>query len=404
MKLLQLFGLLSKRPKLGRRNGSGKEIEKQYRSFLEDMEDGYYEIQIDGRFVYFNNYFSRLTGYKPRQLQQLSLYELLTDDCRGRVENTFRKIHRTGLSTNHMEWTILRQDGVRRTFEASITLRAPLTGEEPVMRGVVRDITDYKENEEALRLGTRAMTATNNGIIIIDPKNIYSIINCNPAFEKITGYTNDEVVGKYYTLLFGPVTDSRAIESIRQSLEQEYACRTIVKCYRKNENPFWNEMKFLPVRDSYGTLSHYVGIINDLTEQFQNQYKLRESEERFRKLIENASDLISVISEDGIILYESPSLKRILGYDSVRYRVGQNIFDYVHPDDRVDAVSAFSKFVKNPGNITKFELRMKHVDGTWRMMESISHNLLNNPPIFGVILNSRELPTVNGSNTDEDKF
>ncbi len=391
MKLLQLFGLSSKTSKHSHQTDSNQEIETQYKSFLEDMEDGYYEIQLDGRFVYFNNYFSRLTGYRPKDLEKLSLYELLANDCRHRVESVFRKIHRTGLSINLMEWTIIRRDGARRTLEASITIRKPMTGEDAVMRGIVRDITDRKETEEALRLGNRAISATNNGIIITDPKNVHSIISCNPAFEKITGYTDDEVTGKPYTVLFGPDTDIKTADSIRQSLEQEREYRTIIKCYRKDENPFWNEMTFSPVRNSDGTLTHYIVMINDLTEHVQNEYKLRESEERFRKLLENASDVISVISEDGSILYESPAIERVLGYDNAKYRVGQNIFDFVHPEDRDKAVSTFLQFVNYPGEIKKFALRMHHADGTWRVMESVGHNLLDNPAIHGVILNSRDI-------------
>jgi PAS domain S-box-containing protein len=391
MNIRNWFGLLSGKVDNEFKNGSAENIEEQYKTFLEGIEDGYYEISVDGRFKYFNNYFSRLTGYRPKDLMQRSLYDLLTEDCRQHVEETFRKIHRTGLATNLMEWTVMRRDGERRTFEASVTIREPLVGEDMLMRGVVRDITDRKETEEALILGNRAMSATNNGIVIIDPENIHTIINCNPAFEKITGYSRDEVIGKGYTVLYGPETDIKSAEHIRQAFNDKRDCRTVIRCYRKDEKPFWSEITFSPVRDAEGVLTHYIGIMNDLTDRVQSEYKLRESEERFRKLLENASDVISVISEDGTVLYESPAVERILGFDSAKRRVGQNIFDFIHPEDRDVAVSAFLNFINDPGAIHRFTFRMQRADGDWRIMESVGHNLLDYSAVHGIILNSRDV-------------
>lgn len=366
-------------------------LEKHYREVLEELEDGYYEIRPDGRFVYFNNYFSRITGYRPKDLQQRSLYDLLSGDCSRHVEETFRKIHRTGLSTNLMEITVIRRDGERRTFEISVILRKSLTRDESYLSGIVRDITDRKETEEALLLGNRAMSATNNGIIIIDPEKNYSIVNCNPAFEQMTGYTRDEVIGKGYTILYGPDTDLKTTDNIRNALTDGRECRVIVKCYNKEESPFWNEIAVSPVSDANGKLTHYIGMMTDLTERVQSEYRLRESEERFRKLLENASDVISVISEDGIILYESPAIERILGYKDAKCRIGQNVFDFVHPEDRDKTTAAFLHFVKNPGDIQQFTFRMQRADNTWQVMETIGHNLLDDPTIHGIILNSRDM-------------
>lgn len=386
-----LWRIFTARKKEQKRDEQFRLIEKSYHAFLEELEDGYYEIQVDGTFVYFNNYFSRLTGYRPKDLQRHSLYDLLTGDCRGYVEETIRKIHRTGLATDVMEWTIIRKDGARRNLEVSVTIRKPLNGRQVFIRGVVRDITDRKETEKALTIGNRAMKASNNGIIIAAPDDNYSIINCNPAFEKITGYPRDEVIGNSFSFLFGPETDLRTADNIRLALQEHRDCRTIIKCYRKDETTFWNEISISPVCDTDGKLTHIIIMINDLTDRVQSEYRLRESEERFRKLLENASDVISVISEDGTILYESPAVERILGYDNAKYRIGKNVFDFVHTDDRDRAVAAFLHFVNNPGDMQQFTHRMQRADGTWRVMESVGHNLLNNPAIHGIILNSRDI-------------
>jgi two-component system, cell cycle sensor histidine kinase and response regulator CckA len=394
---LNLFSSIRGWSFLGLRNGQArtkdqkKAEEEYYRTFIENIEDGYYEVRPDGTFIYLNNYFSRLTGYRPKELYKQNLYSLLTNDCRDRVEETFRKIYRTGLPINHMEWTVLRRDGQRRTFEASITLRRLVTADEYVLRGIVRDITDRKETEDALLLGNRAMSATNNGIIITDPHNLNMVIYCNPAFEKITGYDRDEVIGRSYTMLYGPDTDIKTADTLRQALEEQRECRVIIRTYRKDDTPFWNEVTFSPVRDAAGNLSHNIGLINDLTERVQSEYKLRESEERFRKLLENANDVVSVVSEDGIVLFESAAVERILGYENAKYRVGKSLFDFVHPEDREREENTFREFANSPGAVQKMTLRTRHADGSWRFMECVGHNLLDNTKIQGIIINSRDV-------------
>jgi two-component system, cell cycle sensor histidine kinase and response regulator CckA len=145
------------------------------------------------------------------------------------------------------------------------------------------------------------------------------------------------------------------------------------------------------VRDSEGKSTHFIILLTDLTERVQGEYKLRESEERFRKLLENALDMVTVISEDGTILYESPAVERVLGYSTSRERIGQNMFDSLHPEELELFRSKFNNLLKKPGAVEKITLRFKHKDSSYRMMESICHNLLDDPSIQGIIINSRDI-------------
>jgi PAS domain S-box-containing protein len=102
---------------------------------------------------------------------------------------------------------------------------------------------------------------------------------------------------------------------------------------------------------------------------------VRQNEERFRALIENALDIITVVNADGIIDYESPSIERVLGYKPEDL-VGKNIFDYIHLEDRANLVQTLNQLVQNSNLTLSIEFRFQHQDGSWRILEAVGKHLL----------------------------
>jgi len=120
------------------------------------------------------------------------------------------------------------------------------------------------------------------------------------------------------------------------------------------------------------------------------QDELRRREQHFRTLIEKASDLITVVSPDGTIMYVSPSIDRILGYKPEDL-IGSSILDLIHPDDRERIVGIAQRAIDTPGAIAVLELRLLHKDGPWRVFESIGRNVLDDPAVEGIVINSRDI-------------
>lgn len=114
---------------------------------------------------------------------------------------------------------------------------------------------------------------------------------------------------------------------------------------------------------------------------------LRESEKYFRALTENALGITVVLDGDGRIQYETPSLQRILGYPRGGLK-GKLIFDYVHDDD-IQRLKGM--FIRGFSENEFFELTFRHFDGSWRVLEGIGRNLLNEPAIHGIIVNARDI-------------
>lgn len=131
--------------------------------------------------------------------------------------------------------------------------------------------------------------------------------------------------------------------------------------------------------------------INVLKKEKENLYNtVLSKEEYFRSLIENSSDIITLLGEKGAVLFSSPSIKRILGYESTELD-GKIVFDFVHPDDAPSVLNAFAELVQKPGEVKKVEFRFRHKYGSWRVFESIGGNLIKNPAVSAIIVNSRDI-------------
>jgi PAS domain S-box-containing protein len=124
-------------------------------------------------------------------------------------------------------------------------------------------------------------------------------------------------------------------------------------------------------------------ILRDVTEQ-------RRIEQRYQRLIENSSDMITVLDADGRIKYDSPAIEGLLGYDQDEW-VGVRARERLHPEDRDRVVAAFDESVGDHGSTSRHEYRVRHADGSWRVFESFASNLLDDPVVEGVVLNSRDV-------------
>jgi PAS domain S-box-containing protein len=118
------------------------------------------------------------------------------------------------------------------------------------------------------RLLDRAVAASSNGIIITDPTLPDNpIVYVNSAFEKTTGYAAEEALGRNCRFLQGSERDQPVLEELRGAIREERECRVVLRNYRKDGAPFWNELHVSPVRDDRGSLTHFVGVQNDVTER-----------------------------------------------------------------------------------------------------------------------------------------
>jgi PAS domain S-box-containing protein len=144
----------------------------------------------------------------------------------------------------------------------------------------------------------------------------------------------------------------------------------------------------IDTKDEFGRLAR---VFNLMGRQLQETLTaLQHREAHFRSLIENSSDLITILDADGCIFYLSPSIERILGYprDSV---MGRRAFDFIHPEDLDRAVSLVKRRMESDTTDSPSELRFRHLDGSWRTIEATSNNMLDHPAVQGLVVNARDI-------------
>jgi diguanylate cyclase (GGDEF)-like protein/PAS domain S-box-containing protein len=177
------------------------------------------------------------------------------------------------------EWTaeyrLRRTDGTyARVVERGLFLRDP-NGHATRMVGGLVDVTRARRREARLRLLERAVEAADNGILITDARGAdRPIVYVNPAFERMTGYTAAEVVGRNPRLLQGSDRGQPATDAVRHALACNHEARALLRNYRKDGTLFWNEMYIAPVRDERGALTHHVGVLTDVTDRQQFEDRL----------------------------------------------------------------------------------------------------------------------------------
>jgi PAS domain S-box-containing protein len=274
---------------------------------------------------------------------------------------------------------------------------APLKDSEGNVNGlvaVVADITEQKRQEEELRLLQSVVVNTNDAILITEASPIDEpgprILYANKAFTNMTGYTLEEVLGKTPRILQGAKTDRTELNKVRDALSRWESTTVEVINYRKDSSEFWVEFSVVPVADKTGWYTHWIAVQRDITERKEAEAALRRSEERFRSLIENALDIITIIDTDGTISYESPSVEKVLGYACADL-VEKNIFEYIHPDDVTNALQTFTNTIQNPGTGLSIEFRRRHKDGTWRIFEAISQKFVDYAETTRIFVNSRDI-------------
>jgi len=211
----------------------------------------------------------------------------------------------------------------------------------------------------------------------------------NPAAEAMTGYTASELLAMAFWDVIHP--DDRALVRQRGLSRRggaQIPWRYEIRLVRKNG-------EILPIEFSAGTMEFegrpaVLGTAADISERKAVAQQRRDINRRMHALIENSSDIVLIAEPNARIRYIGPSVERILGWrpDDL---VGRDCFEGIHPEDSRQVKTVFYSIVAEPGARNSVIYRYQHRDGSWRWLESIGSNLLDDPSIAGMIINSRDL-------------
>jgi diguanylate cyclase (GGDEF)-like protein/PAS domain S-box-containing protein len=173
------------------------------------------------------------------------------------------------------EYRIVRPDGATRHVEVRGVFKLDIDGKPLQYTGVLQDITERKIAEQALALYKRALESASSGMVICDAlAPDMPVISVNQAFERITGYASHEAVGRNCRFLQREQTDQSGFADIRDAVAHNKEGHAVLLNYRKDGTPFWNDLKIAPVRDSDGTVTHFIGSITDVSDAIRHENEL----------------------------------------------------------------------------------------------------------------------------------
>jgi PAS domain S-box-containing protein len=283
--------------------GALRSSEEKYRTILENIEEGYYEVDIAGNFTFLNDSMCRIFGYPKEELMGMNDRQYTDGENTKRLFQAFNKVYRTGEPHIGYDYEIIRKDGAKRYVEASILLQKDSSGKPLGFRGIIRDVTERKRAEQALfdseqRYGNLVENAPD---VIFTLATDGTITSFNPVFETITGWSRSEWLGKAFTAILRPDDLPRGLEFFQSVLKGEKTVPFELRVLRESGDYLTAEFTVTPqTRD--GSVIGVLGIARDITDRKLAEEALRSNENKYRTLIENVPQKIFLKDKNSVYI------------------------------------------------------------------------------------------------------
>lgn len=250
------------------------------------------------------------------------------------------------------------------------------------------DITELRETETALALTGKAVESSSEAISMTDANG--SHIYQNSAFTQLFNYATVEelnVVGGLLSLIL----DEKVAKEISDRMAGGNSWSGEITCLTGSDRVVQILMRIDVIKDALDKVIGFVAVSTDITKRKEAEKKLQESEQRFRSLIENSTDIIQILDKNGIFQYVSPSLERILGYNSEAL-IGRSVMELVHPSDYWWMEQVIEGVKQKPRSCRGLdEYRVRHKNGAWLMFEAVAMNLLDQESVNGIVFNCQDV-------------
>ena len=310
--------------------------------------------------LFINSAYEDIWGGSISELREnpRSFLDYVHPDDRDIAEQSIERLQRGKSDT--VEYRVITDDGDQRWVRGETKPILDDAGELFRITGFVRDITDQKEHEQDLQARATAMEAATDGIAILNEDQEFVYVN--EAHAGIYGYEDpDQLLGESWRVCYDDAEIARFESEILSQLAENGSWHGEMTVTAADGQTIHQDLTLKRLDDG-----RVVCAVRDITEQRERKREL----ERYKILVEEATDSIGVVNGDGTIRYQNPAIERILGYDPDAFE-GTTAFEYMHPDDRNEVMERFSELVTDESHRTdRVQYRMQHRDGSWRWLES----------------------------------
>jgi len=349
----------------------------------------------EGTFTYVNDNFCKLTKYSREELIGTNRSILAS----GYHPDSFYKQLMETVSAGKVWRAQVKgkaKDGSFYWVEATITPISNELGKPYQYLSINSEITQTKLAEEALRVSNERFEYVTRATFdaIWDWDIINNTLIWGDGYQTLFGYapkTAKIEAGQELSIQIHPNERPAVLKSIKDCLNSDALYWTQSYRFLKSNGEYaYVSDKAIVVRNEKGIATRMIGAMQDITDRVKAQQQIEESEIKFRSMVHNINDVITLVDENGFVRYSSPSLKTILGYEPEDV-LHKKVFTLVHPDDYKKGKEVFKNLLAYEGSGGVIEFRYRHKNGHYLIMESQGNNQLHNPVIQSVILTTRDI-------------
>ena len=252
--------------------------EDKYRTILESIQEGYFEVDLAGNFTFCNDSMSLITGCSKEELLGMNHQQFTNEETAKEVFHVFNKVYNTGEPSKGFDWQITRKDGTKRYIETSISLRKDPSGKLTGFKGIIRDITERKMAEEKLKQSEEQYRLLADNIsehVWLRDLNSLKIIYISPSVEKMYGYPMDEIGNLPLKKLLTEESFQKMVDTF--IIEMPKALKTLPPSVHKysletqarhnDGHLLWMDNTISFIRDKNGNLTLLLGETRDITER-----------------------------------------------------------------------------------------------------------------------------------------
>ena len=280
-----------------------REVEDKCQAIINNIEDGYYEVDLDGNFTYFNDAMALITGYSRQELIGMNNRQIMDEYHTRQVSDVFKKVYHTGLAAKEIDWELIRKDRSRCVIEVSVSLKKDLNSQPVGFLGIARDITHRKIMEQVLKESERKYRTIieniEDGYYEVDLSGNYTFFN--DAMAHIVGYTREELMGMNNREYMNEYNAKQVFEVFNKVYLTGLATKALDwKLVAKDGSTRFIEVSVTLKRDLNSQPVGFMGIARDITDRrhYVEILEAREKELEIKtKNLEEVNTTLKVLLE-----------------------------------------------------------------------------------------------------------
>ncbi|MBC7877924.1 MAG: PAS domain S-box protein [Anaerolineales bacterium] len=368
-----------------------QENEKKYFNLLNQSSDGIFIIDLAGNILTVNKAMCTELEFSEEEFLSMNIWDIIPEQYLDQYRERLTKILAGESFEQAGEYEVRGKNGKNHYVEVLSTPHYR-GGDIVGFQGIARDISARKQAEQALQ----ESEARNRRLVEHLPTVVYtnavgdasSTLYVSPQIQTLLGYTPQEWLAdtNLWEKSLHPEDRQYVLEQVAATNQTKKPFEMEYRMIARDGHLVWVHDQIVLMNELEGEGQLWQGIMLDITESKQAEQALQESEKRFRALVENNSDAITLLDANGIALYDSPAAPGMLGYAPEDW-IGQDVFALIHPDDLPRMRDLFEKLVKIPGARDHSTFRLHHKSGSWLWIEMVTTNLLAEPGVNAIVLN-----------------